>query len=105
MRGHHDAPVRTTLTLDDDVARELRTRARVSGRTIEEVVNEAIRAGLRADKRPADALPPFRVTPRAAGFRSGVDVLHLNQLGDELDIEHHAELFSNDADFGRFPGL
>ncbi|HZF09157.1 MAG TPA: hypothetical protein VFE33_10235 [Thermoanaerobaculia bacterium] len=29
----------------------------------------------------------FRVTPKACGFRPGVDVLHLNRLNDELEME------------------
>ncbi|HEV7505555.1 MAG TPA: hypothetical protein VGS07_11630 [Thermoanaerobaculia bacterium] len=32
-------------------------------------------------------LPKFKVIPKACGFRSGVDVLRLNQLNDELEVE------------------
>jgi len=32
-------------------------------------------------------LPRFKVTPKACGFQSGVDVLRLNQLNDELEME------------------
>jgi len=32
-------------------------------------------------------LPKFKVIPKACGFRSGVDVLRLNQLNDELKVE------------------
>jgi len=33
--------------------------------------------------------PKFRVTPKACGFRSSVDVLHLNRLNDELEMDEH----------------
>jgi len=32
-------------------------------------------------------LPRFKITPKACGFQSGVDVLRLNQLNDELEME------------------
>ena len=40
--------MRTTLTLDDDTAQALRRMARESGASWKQVVNEAIRAGIRA---------------------------------------------------------
>jgi hypothetical protein len=79
--------MRTTLTLDDDVAHELRNRSRMTGSSFKQVVNDALRAGLQAGKRPGASPPSFRVTPKAAGFRSGVDILHLNRLVDELEAD------------------
>jgi hypothetical protein len=38
--------VRTTLTLDDDVAVQLREQARKTGKPFKEIVNEALRTGL-----------------------------------------------------------
>jgi len=38
--------MRTTLTLDDDLFMALSERARATGRTFKEVVNEAVRRGL-----------------------------------------------------------
>lgn len=38
--------MRTTLTLDDDLFMALNERARESGRSFKEVVNEALRRGL-----------------------------------------------------------
>jgi len=32
-------------------------------------------------------IPRFKVHPKACGFRSGVDLLRLNQLSDELETE------------------
>lgn len=78
--------MRTTLTLDDDLARELQERARRRGESFKEVVNETLRRGLRGEK-PGSQPPRFEVRAKACGFRSGVDVLRLNQLSDELEIE------------------
>ena len=79
--------MRTTLTLDEDVAKQLQERARRSGESFKEVVNTTLRKGLRSGEKPASRLPRFEVTPRACGFRAGVDVLRLNQLNDELETE------------------
>lgn len=79
--------MRTTLTLDDDVARELQERARRRGESFKEVVNEILRRGLGGEK-PSSHLPRFEVRPKACGFRSGVDALRLNQLSDELEMEN-----------------
>ena len=79
--------MRTTLTLDEDVARQLKERARRSGESFKEVVNSVLRQGLVHEKKPGAKLSRFEVTPKACGFRSGVDVLRLNQLDDELEKE------------------
>ena len=58
--------MRTTLTLDDDVAARLQAEARRSGRPFRTVVNEHLRAAL-AQRRAVKAQPPFRVEPRTLG--------------------------------------
>lgn len=79
--------MRTTLTLDEDLGRRLKELARESGRSFREVVNEVVRRGLSTGERPPDETEPFRVVPRACGFKPGVDPLKLNQLYDDLEIE------------------
>jgi hypothetical protein len=86
--------VRTTLTIDDDVARSLVEQTRLTGASFKQVVNETLRAGLQGAQKPASALPPFKVTPKAGGFRTGVDVRRLNQLNDELEIEHFLQVLA-----------
>lgn len=94
---HHDASMRTTLTLDDDLARELKEIARRTDRSFKEVVNEALRRGLARGDKPLDRLPPFEVQPVACGFRAGVDVVKLNQLADELELEDFGEELLRDS--------
>lgn len=84
--------MRTTLTLDDDLAETLRERARSTGRTFKELVNEAIRHGLTTGAQPATRPAPFRVEPHPCGFRPGIDLGKLNQYVDELELGEHREL-------------
>lgn len=79
--------MRTTLTLDDDIARQLQERSRRSGVSFKEIVNETLRKGLGRGEKPTARLPRFEVKAKARGFRAGVDVLRLNQLNDELEME------------------
>ncbi|CAN5747004.1 hypothetical protein BH23CHL8_BH23CHL8_06690 [soil metagenome] len=62
--------------------------------------NEALRAGLQAEKRPAGSLPAFRVTPVPGSFRSGVDLLRLNQLSNEIETEAFEQDLARAADRG-----
>ncbi|WP_419551220.1 antitoxin [Candidatus Poriferisodalis sp.] len=75
--------MRTTLTLDDDVADAVRERARLLDQPFKRVVNEALRRGL----GPAASVerPVYRVKPHRSALRAGVDPLRLNQLNDEID--------------------
>jgi plasmid stability protein len=79
--------MRTTLTLEDDLSREIKERARSSGRSFKEVVNETLRRGLSIGEGPAGDEEPFRVEARACGFRAGIDPLKLNQLYDDMELE------------------
>lgn len=53
--------MRTTLTLDDDVASLLNKEVRKTGEPFKQVVNRYLRLGLTASKQPARK--PFKVTP------------------------------------------
>jgi hypothetical protein len=79
--------MRTTLTLDEELARQLKKLASSTGRSFKEVVNEAIRKGLSLGDEPDPGGRPFRVQAKACGFRPGVDPLKLNQIYDDLEVE------------------
>ena len=79
--------MRTTLTIDDDLATALKVSARRSGRPFKTVVNEAIRRGLSTGEMPAGTRERFRVPSAPRGFLPGVDPLKLNQLVDELEVD------------------
>jgi hypothetical protein len=82
-------PMRTTLTLDPDVARRLEQEIRHTGRGMKAVVNEALRSGLGLAER-REKPPRFEVRPHSFGFKPGVDLNRLNQLLDELEAEEAA---------------
>ena len=73
--------MRTTLTIDDDVAVQIEERRRREGKSLKQVVNALLREGLRSRPRPATR---YRVTPHKLGMRAGYDPTRLNQLVDEL---------------------
>jgi hypothetical protein len=83
---HHDAFMRTTVTLDADVLRQLRREMHRSRRSFKEALNAAVRAGL---ARSADAAPPepFVVKARPMGLRPGLDPGGLNKLADDLETD------------------
>lgn len=79
--------MRTTLSLDDDLAESLNRAARLTGRSFKAVVNEAIRRGLSLGDAPlGNRREPFVVEPQACGWMPGIDPLRLNQLVDELEL-------------------
>ena len=81
--------MRTTLTLDDDLADALKQQAKLLDVPFKQVVNDTLRRGL-APEAPEDR-PVFRVRPLRGGFRPGVDPLRLSQLNDELEVQAFLE--------------
>jgi hypothetical protein len=81
--------MRTTLTLDPDVAARLESEMRRTGDGMKAVVNRALRFGLGMTEKPIQP-EPFRVEPHAFGVRPGTDLDRLNQLVDELAAEESA---------------
>ena len=84
--------MRTTLTLEPDVAERLQKEIRRTGKSLKAVVNEALRLGLGlgiAGKPPS--APRFEVQPHAFAFKPGIDLDRLNQLADEMEAEETAQ--------------
>jgi hypothetical protein len=95
--------MRTTLTLDPDVARLLEEAAHRQRKSFKQVVNEALRRGL----APAGTGPrskPYKVVAHVTSLCPGVDAGAFNRLADGLE-EEDGEVYSNDHDFGRFEGV
>jgi hypothetical protein len=77
--------MRTTLTLDESLARELKKRAAATGRPFKDVVNEAIARGL-----SVGAARPKRYRLRPAslgGAQEGVDLTKAVRLAAVLEDE------------------
>ena len=78
--------MRTTLTLDRDVAERLEKEMRRTGRGLKAIVNDALRRGLTMAGKPSRS-PRFEVQSHPFGVRPGVDLDRMNQLVDELEAE------------------
>lgn len=76
--------MRTTLTIEDDIAVRIEERRRRDGQSLKQVVNALLREGLRSGQRTPGARK-YRTKPHALGMRPGFDAARLNQLADELD--------------------
>lgn len=86
--------MRTTLSLEDDLAAALKERAHRSGRPFKDVVNATLRAGLAA--QPARKPRRYRLRPSSlGGVMPGVDLDRALRLADSLEddaIAHKLEL-------------
>jgi hypothetical protein len=82
---HHDALVRTTVTLEPDVQKLLEDAAHRERKSFKAVLNEAIRRGL--SPRPQRARRAYRVVPHQTDLRPGIDSAALSRLADELEDE------------------
>jgi hypothetical protein len=81
--------MRTTLTLDDDVAARIQAEARKSGRPFKVVVNEYLRAGL-AQRKAAKGVAPFRVEPLSMGaLKAGHSYDNIEALLEEIEGAKH----------------
>ena len=90
--------MRTTLTLDDQLVRQLKEIARLRDESFKTVVNAVIRRGLRQADKPSQRPPPFEVRPKSCGFRTGIDLRKLNQLVDALEIEDFQRALTTESD-------
>ena len=78
--------MRTTLTLEPDVARQLRQQIAEKKLPLKRIVNDALRAGLSQTSKKEKAAR-FIVEPHSFGFKPGIDRDKLGQLLDELEVE------------------
>lgn len=75
--------MRTTLTLDEDVAQQIKRLMRERGTGFKETVNELLRRGLRSDAAPE----PYETPTFSLGVRPEIDLDKANALLAEMDEE------------------
>jgi len=85
--------MRTTVTLDPDVAMKIKKRMADKKLTFKETLNQTLRYGLKAVEKEKKRAP-FKVIPHSFGFKPGVDLNRLNQLVDELEVEEYVRKMS-----------
>lgn len=77
--------MRTTLTLDDDVAAKLEAEARRLGRPFRDIVNDTLRRGL-ASQRIASRRRPFTVETRDLGeLTPGLSLDNIADLIEQVE--------------------
>jgi hypothetical protein len=76
--------MRTTVTLDSDVERLLKSAAHKRKQSFKVVLNEAVRQSLGAKKQSAK---PVLLPPVSLGLRPGLDPRSFTQLADDLEVE------------------
>jgi hypothetical protein len=75
--------MRTTVTLDADVAEYIREACHKRKQSFKAVLNEALRASL----KPAGTRLPKLLKPQSLGLAAGVDSRRLSELADDLEAE------------------
>ena len=79
--------MRTTVTLEPDVAAKLKELAHRRRASFKETLNDVLRKGLTSQAGTAEPSERYVVEPHAGGFRPGIDPGKLNQLVDELEVD------------------
>ncbi len=80
--------MRTTLSIDDDIAVLLEQEVRRSGKPFKVVVNRLLSLGLAQARKPLEATE-FRVTPRDLGLGAGQSYDDISALLEELEGPEH----------------
>jgi hypothetical protein len=77
-------PIRTTVTLDPDVAEQLKAFARRRNLSFKAALNSTVRAGLAVERGGGR---PYHTPARPMGLRPGVDLTHALRLAAALEDE------------------
>ena len=80
--------MRTTLTLEDDVAKLVAQEVKRSGEPFKATVNRLLRAGLIASRQQLKP-KPFKVKPIAMGLRPGLSYDSISTLLEEAEGPWH----------------
>ena len=76
--------MRTTLTLDKDVAEQLKTVKVKLKKPIKQLVNDALRLGFEQMQR-APKRKPYRTKPHRMGLRAGFNLDNVGELLSRLE--------------------
>jgi hypothetical protein len=81
--------MRTTIRLDDDLYREVKAQAALEGRTVGEVIEDALR--FRRQRRQADASVGPLPVYGGSGVMPGVDLGDMAALRDVMDADERVD--------------
>jgi hypothetical protein len=88
FKRHHDACMRTTLTLDADVAAKAKRGASRLGKPFKSVINAALRIGLDEVLKPA-AAKLYRTKSFPMGLKPGVSYDNIGELLAQVEGEDY----------------
>ena len=72
--------MRSTLTIDDDIAARIEERRRTDRQSLKQVANQLLREGLRSSERPPEARP-YPTKTHKLRLRPGFDAVVLRKSG------------------------
>ncbi len=78
--------MRTTLTIETDVESQLKQAVAMTGLTYKDVINQALRFGLKEVTSPM-AAKPYRTEGRAMGLKPGLSYDNVEELLDHAEGE------------------
>lgn len=82
--------MRTTLTLDDDIANKLQAKARTTGKSFKQALNDTLRLGLALQSKLSNETPtPFSVRSRSLGIKEGVNYDNIGELLERIEGEDY----------------
>jgi ClpP class serine protease len=87
--------MRTTLTIDDDLAGILQRKARELDKPFKELVNTALRKGLAENLTEKKRKIIVRLHDFGS-IKAGLDMERINQLADELEVEEYLRKAAKD---------
>ncbi len=80
-----NAFMRTTLTLDDDVAARLIELQRRKGLAFKDAVNEVLRRRLEVELSQTAVIKPFKVIARPMGIKPGLNYANIGELLEQME--------------------
>ncbi len=80
--------MKTTIMLDADVAEKLRAKARKTGRSLKDVVNDALRNGLAAESHMRHLTPFTFEQPQLIRLKRGFNYDKVDEIFDQVDTPH-----------------
>lgn len=77
--------MRTTLTLDEDVAEKAKILSHKLNRPFKQIINDALRYGLKEMEKPV-IQKPYHTEPHKMGLREGYNLDNIGELLSHIDI-------------------
>ena len=81
--------MRTTITLDEDVASRIKAEMRKSGASFKDVVNEMLRKGLLFTDKIKQSQRPVKFNTRPLGSRPGLNYDSTSELLEQIEGPWH----------------